>query len=232
MLLDDELPGLTYLKMMCEQIPELEVVKAFNSPEIFLAEMNNYDFDLCILDIEMPSMNGLQVANLLDSKLIIFTTAYKEYAVEAFDLDAVDYVRKPVKKERLQQAVNKAMDRFQQKTPKKEFAQFNTDKGKAIVFFDQPAYIKTSKIDSRDKVVQMMDGSVLTLKNISFEKLAKMLPENLFCQINKKEMIALKIVQVFSFDEITTNVSNVSGNLLRLTLSEIYRENFLRKVQI
>lgn len=232
LLLDDELPGLTYLKMMCEQIPELEVVKAFNSPEIFLSEMNNYDFDLCILDIEMPTMNGLQVANLLDSKLIIFTTAYKEYAVEAFDLDAVDYVRKPVKKERLQQAVKKAMDRFQQKTPKKEFAQFNTDKGKAIVFFDQPAYIKTSEIDSRDKVVQMMDGSVLTLKNISFDKLQKILPAHSFCQINKKEMIALKTVQVFSFDEISTIIPTVSGNFLRLTLSEIYRENFLRKVQI
>lgn len=234
MLLDDELPGLTYLKMMCEQIPELEVVKAFNSPEAFLSEMNNYDFDLCILDIEMPTMNGLQVANLLDSKLVIFTTAYKEYAVEAFDLDAVDYVRKPVKKERLQQAVAKAMERFRHRTPKKEFAQFNTDKGKAIVFFDQPVYIKTSEIDSRDKVVQMMDGSVLTLKNISFDRLQKILPAHSFCQINKKEMIALKAVQVFSFDEITTNIPIPSspGNFLRLNLSEIYRENFLKKVQI
>lgn len=232
MLLDDELPGLTYLKMMCEQIPELDVVKAFNSPEIFLSEMSNYDFDLCILDIEMPMINGLQVANLLDSKLIIFTTAYKEYAVDAFDLDAVDYVRKPIKKERLQQAISKAIDRFRQKIPKKEFAQFNTDKGKAIVFFDQPAYIKTSEIDSRDKVVQMMDGSVLILKNISFGKLKKILPGDLFCQINKKEMVALKTVQVFSFDEITTNIPTTSGNFLRLTLSEIYRENFLREVQI
>lgn len=232
MLLDDELPGLTYLKMMCEQIPELEVVKAFNSPEIFLAEMENYEFDLCILDIEMPSLNGLQVANLLGSKLVIFTTAFKEYAVEAFDLDAVDYVRKPVKKERLQQAVSKAVERFRHKTPTKEFAQFNTDKGKAIVFFDQPVYIKTSEIDSRDKVVQMMDGSVLTLKNISFDKLQKVLPAHFFCQINKKEMLALKAVQVFSFDEITTNIPTAEGNFLRLTLSEIYRENFLRKVQI
>lgn len=218
--------------MMCEQTPELEVVKAFNHPEIFLSEMNNYEFDLVILDIEMPSMNGLQVANLLDSKLIIFTTAYKEFAVDAFDLDAVDYVQKPVKKERLQLAVNKALDRFHQKIPKKEFAQFNTDRGKAIVYFDQPVYIKTSEIDSRDKVVQMMDGSVLTLKNISFDKLQKVLPTHSFCQINKKEMIALKIVQVFSFDEITTNIQTNSGNFLRLTLSEIYRENFLRKVQI
>lgn len=232
MLLDDELPGLTYLKMMCEQIPELEVVKAFNNPELFLSQINDLDFDLCILDIEMPGMNGLQIANLLDSKLIIFTTAYKEHAVDAFDLDAVDYLRKPIKKERLQQAVSKAIERFRQKIPKKEFAQFNTDKGKAIVYFDQPAYIRISETDSRDKVLQMTDGSVLILKNISFESLQKLFPQDLFCQINKKEMISLKIVQVFSFDEITTNILTNSGNFLRLTLSKTYREDFLRKTQI
>jgi len=96
--LDDELPGLTYLKMLCEQLPELEVVKAFNNPKLFLAEVPNVDFDLCILDIEMPEMNGLQVANLLNGKPVIFTTAYKEYASEAFDINAIDYVSKPIKK--------------------------------------------------------------------------------------------------------------------------------------
>ena len=84
--------------MLCEQLPELEVVKAFNNPEVFLSELPNLDFDLCILDIEMPQMNGMQVANLLNGKAVIFTTAYKEYAAEAFDLDAVDYVSKPIKK--------------------------------------------------------------------------------------------------------------------------------------
>jgi DNA-binding NarL/FixJ family response regulator len=58
LLLDDELPGLTYLKMLCEQLPDLEVVKAFDRPTIFLNEASNLDFDFCILDIEMPEMNG------------------------------------------------------------------------------------------------------------------------------------------------------------------------------
>lgn len=98
LLLDDELPGLTYLKMMCEQIPELEVVKAFDNPEKLLAEMKNLDFDLVITDIEMPGMDGLSVANLLKDKMVIFTTAYKEYAVDAFDIEAIDYITKPVKR--------------------------------------------------------------------------------------------------------------------------------------
>lgn len=232
MLLDDELPGLTYLKMLCEQLPELEVVKAFNSPEKFLSEMPNLDFDLCILDIEMPAMNGLQVANLLNGKPVIFTTAYKEYAAEAFDLDAIDYVRKPVKKERLQQAVLKAKSHLSNKKPGKQFIQLNTDKGKALIFFDRLCYIKSSEIDSRDKVAQLFDGTVLTLKNISFEKLQKLLPRNNFFRINKKEIISLKAVQVFSFDEITTNILSSSGKGLKLNLTEAYRNEFLEKVKI
>ena len=94
LLLDDELPGLTYLKMLCEQIIDIEVVKTFNDPVLLLNEQSFLDYDFCIMDIEMPSMNGLQVANLLNGKPVIFTTAYKEYAVEAFDLNAIDYVQK------------------------------------------------------------------------------------------------------------------------------------------
>ncbi|WP_245840768.1 LytR/AlgR family response regulator transcription factor [Ohtaekwangia koreensis] len=231
MLLDDELPGLTYLKMLCEQIPELEVVKAFNSPEIFLQEIPSLDFDLCILDIEMPVMNGLHVANLLQGKPVIFVTAYKEYAAEAFDLDAVDYVRKPVKKERLQQAVQKAVKRIGKINTAKNFVQLNTDKGKALLFFEQVCYIKTSESDSRDKAVQLVDGTILTLKNISFEKLLEVLPADQFSRINKKELVAIKSVHFFSHDEITTNIVQPSGKPLVLSLSESYRQEFINKVK-
>ena len=199
LLLDDELTGLSYLKMLCEQLPELEVVKAFNNPEIFLKEIPAIEFDICILDIEMPGINGLEVANLLNGKPVIFVTAYKEYAAEAFDLDAVDYVRKPVRKERLQKAVQKAVEKFSGKesATKKNFVQLNTDKGKAILFFDQIAFIKTSETDSRDKIVRLFNGEEFTLKNISFDKVKSILPVINFCRINKKEFISLNAVQYF-----------------------------------
>ncbi len=230
-LLDDELPGLTYLKMLCEQLPELEVVKAFNRPDIFLSEVSTLDFDLCIMDIEMPEMNGLQVANLLNGKPVIFTTAYKEYAAEAFDLDAIDYVRKPVTKERLSQAVAKAKNRLLNIKPEKQFVQLNTDQGKSLLFFDQLCYVKTSEIDSRDKVARLFDGTIITLKNIPFRELLKLLPDEDFVRINKREIISLKAVQVFSFDEITTKLLDASGDKLKLVLSEAYRSDFLRKVK-
>lgn len=231
LLLDDELPGLTYLKMLCEQIPDLEVIKAYNSPNTFLKEFPNHEADLCIIDIEMPEINGLQIANLLNGKPIIFTTAYKEYAAEAYDIDAVDYVRKPIKMERLQQAIAKAKVRLDAQKTEKEFIQLNTDKGKALIFFDQLCYIKVSEIDSRDKIIQLLDGTVITLKNISFDKLLKILPGKNFVRINKKEIIALKIIQVFSSDEIITTLQLPSGNNLKLILGETYRNDFLVKVQ-
>lgn len=171
LLLDDELPGLAYLKMLCEQLPELEVVKAFNSPEVLLNEWKSLDFDLLITDIEMPGMNGLQVADVIKGKAIIFTTAYKNFAVDAFDRDATDYVVKPIKLERLQQAVQKVVVRMAK--PKKVVKQINlnTDKGKALINVEKIFCIVTSTIDSRDKILFLNDNSKITVKNSSFEKL-------------------------------------------------------------
>lgn len=233
LLLDDELPGLTYLKMLCEQIDEIEVVKAFNNSDNFIRESVGLEFDFCILDIEMPGMDGLQIANLINGKPVIFATAYKEYAAEAFDLNAIDYIRKPVKIERLKQAIEKAKKILgnQPSVPKKIFLQLNTDKGKAILFFDKIALIQTSGIDSRDKIARLFDGEKFVLKNITFEKLLEILPKTEFCRINKKEIISLKAVQVFSFDEISSNLQNEAGKSLSFTLSENYRNQFLEKIR-
>ena len=82
--MDDELPGLTYLRMLCEQIPNVEVVKAFNDSEKFVNALATLDYNICILDIEMPKLNGMEVAKLIKDKPIIFTTAYKDYAADVF----------------------------------------------------------------------------------------------------------------------------------------------------
>lgn len=232
LLLDDELPGLAYLKMLCEQLPELEVIKAFNSPEVLLNEWKSLDFDLLITDIEMPGMNGLQVADAIKGKAIIFTTAYKNFAVDAFDRDATDYVVKPIKLERLQQAVQKVVVRMAK--PKKVVKQINlnTDKGKALINVEKIFCIVTSTIDSRDKILFLNDNSKITVKNSSFEKLIEMLPTPEFCRINKKAVIAIKHVQFYSHDEITADVIHSDGKNYTFPLSEIYRNDFIKLVKI
>ena len=232
LLIDDELPGLTYLKMLCEQIPDLEIVRTFNDPEKLIREMPSLDFDMCITDIEMPGVDGLHLAEALKDKLIIFITAYKHYAVDAFDLNAVDYITKPVKKERLEVAVEKARGRMDRKTEARNSMQVNTDKGRSIVYFDTLVYIKTAAIDSRDKEILLDDGSFLLLKNINFKTLLKELPANDFCRINKKEIIALNRVSFFSHNEITLSQRGQNEKKITLSVSEIYRSDFLAKVKI
>ncbi|SHL24966.1 LytR/AlgR family response regulator transcription factor [Flavobacterium saccharophilum] len=232
LLLDDELPGLMYLKMLCEQIPEVEIVKTYNNPEKLLAEIPNLDFDLLISDIEMPGIDGLHLAEMLQNKLVIFCTAYKEYAADAFNIDAVDYITKPVKLERLQKAISKAYERFNKPETAKKFIQLNTDKGKTLLYFDQIQLIKTAISDSRDKTVLLSDGSFLNLKNVKFDTLLKELPEADFCRINKKEILAVKAIKFFNHNEIVLHHLEENNKNTTLILSETYRSDFLKKVKI
>ncbi|KFF13076.1 histidine kinase [Chryseobacterium soli] len=226
-ILDDELLAISYLKLLCEQIENVEVVKAFNDPKVFLNEIGTIDCNVCILDIEMPGMNGLQVAELIsNSKKIIFTTAYKEYAAEAFDLNVVDYVRKPIKKERLIQAFEKAQE-LVASSQKKGFIEWNTNIGKTVIFTEQIAYIKTSEIDSRDKEIILYDGTAIVLKNLSLKNLLEMLPPKDFAQVNKKEIVALSSIKVFSTNEIITTIASGSENFLKLQIGEAYKNSLM-----
>ena len=206
-------------------MPEVEVVKTFNDPQKLLASIGSLEFDVCILDIEMPNVNGMQVAQLLKDKIVIFVTAYKQYAADAFDLDATDFVAKPVTKERLETAIKKAVSRKKLKEQERQVLQLNTDKGKALIDIANIAYITTSEIDSRDKIALFLDHSSIVLKNISFEMLQAQLPENLFVRVNKKQLIAIKIVASYTHNEISTILSN-EGKPVTMGLSEAYRQKF------
>lgn len=215
--------------MLCEQIPDVEVVKAFNDSEKFVAALTTLDYNLCILDIEMPKLNGIEVAKLIKDTPVIFTTAYKEYAAEAFDLNAIDYIQKPIQKDRFEKAISKAI-RAISSSEKKQYAQFNTDKGKAVLLFDEIMYITSSDTDKRDKVVYLEDEQRLTLKNISFEQLLSLLPASKFCRINKKDVIALKAVQFYSHEEISTKLVTKNKEVIKLPLNDTYRAEFKAKL--
>lgn len=233
MLLDDELPALSYIKLLCEELPDVEVVKAFNDPEKFLESISTLDFNVCILDIQMPKHSGLEVAQHLKDKLIIFTTAYKEFAAEAFDLNAVDYIRKPLQKDRFEKAILKAKEILKNKvSAEKTQALWNTDKGKMLINFNDILYIKASETDSRDKLVYLVNDKKTTFKNISFEQISFILPNTQFCRINKKEIISLKTVVHFTADEITTSISFKNEIPLKFQLSEVFKEDFRLKLKI
>ena len=232
-LVDDEILGLKYLKLLCEQIEDIEVVKAYVDPELFVNELDHLDFDFCILDIEMPKINGLQVVNLLKDKPFIFSTAYKEYATDAFDLDATDYIQKPIKKERLQQAIDKLKKRLNStEIHQTSLVQLNSDKGKILLQFNQILYISTSSVESRDKVVYYKDLSDLTLKNITLDSLSELLPEKDFVRINKREIINIHHIKFFHSDNVTLDVLSKENKEINLVLSEVYKANFIARISI
>lgn len=228
LLLDDELPGLTYLRMICEQLQGVEVIKAFNDPLKMMEELPSLEFDLCILDIEMPGMNGLEVARALNGKPVIFTSAYKEYAADAFDIEAVDYIRKPIHKERLEKAVQKAQEFLGKTLREKAYFQWNTDKGKSIVFYNQLMYVTNSSTDKRDKLAHLEGGRRLVLKNISYNQLLELLPSGEFCRVNKKDIIALKILKAYTHTDLVIQLNEQEKSL---SIGENFKKDFLSKIR-
>lgn len=215
--------------MLCEQVPELDVVAVYNNPLLFLEEQASIDYQLVILDINMPEMDGLGVAQLLTNKGVIFSTAYKEYAVEAFDIDAIDYLTKPIKKDRLQKAIHKAIKVLDQ-VEKVEYLTVNTNKGKAVLQFDTIMYISTSLLDPRDKEVWLDNLTKVTIKNMSLDKLIEQLPKKRFCRVNKSDILALKAVNFFSHDEITTTLVADNGKPVMVTLGASFKTDFMARI--
>lgn len=229
-LIDDEIPGLTFLKRLCEQIDRLEIVKVYNQSEKFLHDKDSLDFDLCITDIQMPGLSGVELVHLMPDIYFIFTTAYKEYAVEAYELDVVDYITKPVKMERLEKAIEKVvllMDRQEPENVKTPTLTVNTDKGKMVLLHENIKYIRVATQDSRDKIMHLGDGTEILVKNISFEKLAAALKSPQFIRVNKGEMIATAIVTYYSHDLINTSL-NIASKPLKLTLGAPYKNDFIK----
>lgn len=107
--LDDEPLALTVLKAFCSRTEGINLEKVFTEPSEALKHLRKYPVDLLFLDVRMPTISGIDFyKTIAQDTMVIFTTAYSEYAVEGFDLSAVDYLLKPIKYERFVQAVKKA----------------------------------------------------------------------------------------------------------------------------
>lgn len=109
--IDDEPPALRVISHFCSQVSFIDLKKTFSRTDEALAYLNENEVDLLFLDINMPAMSGIDFYKAIPkAAMVIFTTAYAEYAVEGFNLSAVDYLLKPFTFERFQQGVQKALD--------------------------------------------------------------------------------------------------------------------------
>ena len=109
-LIDDEQPARGVIKFYLKDFPEIEILGEFADGFSGLKAIQELKPDLVFLDVQMPKLTGLELLDLLDQPpLIIFSTAYDQYAIKAFEMNAIDYLLKPYSKERFIQAVQKAM---------------------------------------------------------------------------------------------------------------------------
>jgi len=113
LLVDDEYLALKLLEDYISKLPDIEIADMVKSPLKAIEILTNKRIDLLFLDIQMPTLSGTNLLKTLKNKPVtIFTTAYSEYAAQAFDLDAVDYLLKPFSFERFLQAINKAREQL------------------------------------------------------------------------------------------------------------------------
>lgn len=170
--------------------------------------IRNHPVDLIFLDIQMPEINGLQFIQTLKSPpAIIFTTAFRDFAPEAFELDAVDYLLKPVSFERLLKAVNKF---FERKT--NNIVQANGEtKGESFIYIkaDRKLHkVSVSEImyiESLDEYVKvhLSSGVLISRENIS--TLEEKLSDNDFVRIHRSFLVASKFISTVSADGVAIN---------------------------
>lgn len=109
--IDDEPPALAVIKQYCEKKPQLQLLQTFDDAISAMELLKTASVDLLFIDINMPDITGLDlVRSLTEKPMIIFTTAYKKFAHDGFELDAVDYLLKPISFERFSKAVDKAIE--------------------------------------------------------------------------------------------------------------------------
>ncbi|WP_375240954.1 LytR/AlgR family response regulator transcription factor [Polaribacter sp.] len=227
-IVDDEPVARDILTSYVAKIPSLELIATCkNAMEAFQVS-NTQNIDIFFLDINMPDISGLSVAKSINQKSkIIFTTAYREYAVDGFDLQAVDYLLKPISFDRFLQAVNKLFNQnskvsseisSEENLVKNDFIFVRSDRKMLKINFDELLYVESLsdyiKLHLKDKVITTRE----TISNIETK-----LPAKNFLRIHRSFIVNLKKATSYTneFVEIGKNA---------IPISRTYKENVLKKL--
>ena len=112
--IDDEPLALTVIQSLCNNNANVNLQKTFTQPNAALKHLRKFPVDLIFCDIHMPSMTGINLVKSLQREtMVIFTTAFSEYAAVSYELNAIDYLLKPINQKRFTQAINKALEYFE-----------------------------------------------------------------------------------------------------------------------
>ncbi len=204
-IVDDEPLALEVLEAYIDRIEGLELVaKCENAVKAFDA-LKKQSVDLIFLDIQMPKLTGIDFLKVLNpAPKVIFTTAYREYAIESYELNVVDYLLKPIAFNRFMMAVNKAMSSADDpvEVPQVEEAPsvaddpylfLKADRKMVKVYLKDILYIESLKDYVR---IKTPDREIISLQKISY--LEQKLPEDLFMRIHRSFIVPVKKIEAFS----------------------------------
>jgi DNA-binding LytR/AlgR family response regulator len=220
--IDDEPPALKVIEVFCSQAGFIELAKSFTKPQDALKYLHKFPADLIFLDIRMPSVTGLELCSKLPQEaMVIFTTAYSEYAVEGFNLNAVDYLLKPFTYERFLQAATKAQDFYRffhhHETVMKQYLFVRADYSLVKIMLDEILYIEG--LDDYLKI--HLDRKKTVVARMTMKAMVEKLPAESFIRIHRSYIVPLG------------KIERVRNRVIRIGNDEIplggsYEEDFLK----
>jgi two-component system, LytTR family, response regulator LytT len=227
--IDDEPPALDLVRRFIGQTPFLNLIGSFSNAIESLRFINENQVDLIFLDIQMPDLSGVELARILNGRntgnppSIIFTTAFDQFALEGYKLDATDYLLKPFGYEEFVRAANKAL----------KWGQLNNNRAELPSKEEDFIYLKvefqTVKIPCSDIVyieglkdyakihLQSSDKNILSL--ITLKALEEKLPKTRFMRIHKSFIVSLEKIT-----SVTKNAVFIGKSMF--TVSDQYRDEF------
>ena len=193
---DDEPLALVVIEKMIHKIPAFHLITTFDDAIAGAEFLRQHPVDLLFIDINMPDINGLDLVRSLEQKpMLIFTTAHKKFATDSYDLDAIDYLVKPITQERFDKAVNKAMEYFAYKN------RINNTGEEALFVRSEYRLIKIN-LNDIEYIESMEDYCRIHLVNakpimtlMTLKNFVDKLPDDKFKRIHRSYIIAVNKIQ-------------------------------------
>lgn len=222
--IDDEPLALLVIEQFCKRMGGLEL-QTFDNPEVGLERVRQLRPQIVFLDIEMEGMNGIEIARRLpEDCCLIFTTAHAQYALDGFELNAVDFLHKPFSYERFERAVQKSLVLLEKTCEK--FIRVKQEYNNINIPLDKILYVETMENYIR---IFLVDGDCVTSR-MSLKTLQEMLPSQDFIRIHRCFLVAKHKITSFSRKEVYLSSKDKEPLLVgRLYANEVLRELALQK---
>lgn len=190
--IDDEPLALSVIESFCSQVDYIDLQKTFTKPNEALKHLKKFPVDLLFLDIHMPSLTGIDFFKQIEQNtMVIFCTAHSQYAIEGFNLNALDYLLKPFTFERFKQATEKAKDYFSQRDSQKTQHLFiRADYSLQKINLDDILYVEA--LDDYLKIYLHQQKTIVA--RMTMKALLKKLPSGDFIRVHRSFIIPIKKV--------------------------------------